>query len=129
LTVVKNKVNRPNACFTTLCQSSDFDDQSNLSPIVQRFTVYLFGRKSFIKCLAFCRVVQPLKISDERLYGNVSIYVSMATPGETQMQARYSILHTEAEVFHSCRENNSLPRGRNGTFAEVCILFYSQSII
>jgi hypothetical protein len=30
----KNKVNRPNACFTTLCQSTDFDDQSNLSPIV-----------------------------------------------------------------------------------------------
>jgi hypothetical protein len=28
LTVVKNKVNRPNACFTTLCQSTDFDDQS-----------------------------------------------------------------------------------------------------
>jgi hypothetical protein len=38
LTVVKNKVNRPNACFTTLCQSTDFDDQSNLSPIVQRPT-------------------------------------------------------------------------------------------
>jgi hypothetical protein len=34
LTVVKNKVNSPNACFTTLCQSTDFDDQSNLSPIV-----------------------------------------------------------------------------------------------
>jgi hypothetical protein len=34
LTVVKNKVNRPNACFTALCQSTDFDDQSNLSPIV-----------------------------------------------------------------------------------------------
>jgi hypothetical protein len=30
----KNKVNRPNACFTTLCQSTNFDDQSNLSPIV-----------------------------------------------------------------------------------------------
>jgi hypothetical protein len=30
----KNKVNRPNACFTALRQSSDFDDQSNLSPIV-----------------------------------------------------------------------------------------------
>jgi hypothetical protein len=30
LTVVKNKVNRPNACFTTLCQSTDFGDQSNL---------------------------------------------------------------------------------------------------
>jgi hypothetical protein len=35
VTVVKSKVNRPNACFTTLCQSTDFDDQSNLSPIVQ----------------------------------------------------------------------------------------------
>jgi hypothetical protein len=37
VTGVKNKVNRPNACFTTLCQSTDFDDQSNLSPIVRTF--------------------------------------------------------------------------------------------
>jgi hypothetical protein len=26
--------NHPNALFTTLCHSNDFDDQSNLSPIV-----------------------------------------------------------------------------------------------
>jgi hypothetical protein len=46
LTAVKNKVNRPNACFTTLCQSTDFDDQSNLSPIVPYYSwVILLWRK------------------------------------------------------------------------------------
>jgi hypothetical protein len=43
----------------------------------QTYTTFygIFGRKSFIKCLAFCRVVQPLKISDECLYGNINMLV------------------------------------------------------
>jgi hypothetical protein len=30
----KTKIMHSNACFTILCHSTDFDDQSNLSPIV-----------------------------------------------------------------------------------------------
>jgi uncharacterized protein YllA (UPF0747 family) len=47
LTVVKNKVNRPNACFTTLCQSTDFDDQSNLSPIVHVINQNFYYHQNF----------------------------------------------------------------------------------
>jgi hypothetical protein len=48
LTVVKNKVNRSNACFTTLCQSTDFDDQSNLSPIVIAKMAFTLKQNKFI---------------------------------------------------------------------------------
>jgi hypothetical protein len=54
---------------------SDFYVNQSLAG--QTYTKFygIFGRKSFIKCLAFCRVVQPLKISDECLYGNVNMLV------------------------------------------------------
>jgi hypothetical protein len=64
LTVVKNKVNRPNACFTTLCQSTDFDDQSNLSPIVQKGALFsdfnlIMNDQFILPILQYCNYRKP----------------------------------------------------------------------
>jgi hypothetical protein len=54
----KNKVNHPNACFTTLCHSTDFDDQRTAWSTMTESV----GNETVEKCWCFVKtfLVMPV---------------------------------------------------------------------